>query len=79
MSTDLERIERKVDFILSVLVVQQKDVVAATGIDPETIRKRAEAGEIELLSRDGSRLNFMTLKTAYDLKQRKRTYKRKPR
>ena len=79
MSEDLERLEKKVDFILSIIVAQQKDVCSAAGIDAETLRRRIESGDVELLSRDGSRLNFIALKAAHDLKPRVRKYKRKAR
>ena len=75
MSEELGRIERKVDFLLSIIVAQQKDAIEALGIDPATLRARVENGEVELLSKDGSRLNFITLKSAYDLKQRVRKHK----
>lgn len=72
----LERIEKKFDLILSVIVVQQKDVCAAKNISPDTVRNKVLSGDTEVLQADGSRLNFMTLKTAGELKPR-RNRKRK--
>lgn len=68
----IDRIEKKLDLILSVIVVQQKDACEAVGVTPETARKRILAGDVELLQKDGSRLNFFTLQETNKLKVRRR-------
>lgn len=51
-----------IDFILSIIISQQKDACEAAGISPETLRRRVLEGELMPLSRDGSRLTFVSLK-----------------
>lgn len=68
----IDRIEKKLDLILSVIVVQQKDACEAVGVTPETARKRILAGDVELLQKDGSRLNFFTLSEMEKLKVRRK-------
>lgn len=64
------------DFVLSIIIAQQKDVCEATGIAPETLRRKILQGELMPLSRDGSRLNFISLKQMIDLKPRVRRKRR---
>ena len=73
----LERLEQKLDLILSVIVVQQKDACQAVGISDDTIRNKVLRGETEVLQRDGSRLNYLTLEGVGDLKVRRRPKRRK--
>ena len=73
----LERIEKKMDLILSVIVVQQKDACEAVGVSPDTVRNRVLRGDTEVLQRDGSRLNYLTLEQTGELKTRKRAKRRK--
>ncbi len=73
----LERIEKKMDLILSVIVVQQKDACEAVGVSPDTVRNRVLRGDTEILQRDGSRLNYLTLQQTGELKTRKRAKRRK--
>ena len=73
----LDRIEKKFDLILSVLVVQQKDACEAMGVSDDTVRNKVLRGEVEILQRDGSRLNFLTLADAGELKKRKHLRRRK--
>ncbi len=54
----LDRIEKKFDLILSVIVVQQKDACLAVGVSPDTVRNKVLRNEVEVLQRDGSRLNI---------------------
>lgn len=65
-----------VDFLLSIIIAQQKDACEAAGISPETLRRKVLAGELMPLSRDGSRLNFVSLKQIKDLKSRVRRKRR---
>ena len=67
----------KMDLILSVIVVQQKDACLAVGITPETVRNKVLRGDTEILQRDGSRLNYLTLEQAGELKPRRIPRKRK--
>ncbi len=76
-SERIERIEKKLDFILSVIVVQQKDACEAVGVHPDTVRNKVLRGETEILQRDGSRLNYLTLEQAGDLKKRTSRKRRK--
>lgn len=68
----LERIEQKVDLILSALVVSQKDLCQILNISNQTINAKVKSGELEKLQKDGSRLNFYTLQSANKLKVRRR-------
>jgi len=45
----LDRIEKKFDLILSVIVVQQKDFCEAIGMSPDTVRNKVLSGDIEML------------------------------
>lgn len=73
----IDRIEQKLDLLLSVIVVQQKDACEAVGISPDTVRNHVLRGNTEVLQRDGSRLNFLTLTTVGELKPRKSVKRRK--
>ena len=73
----LERLEKKLDLILSAIVIQQKDACEMVGITSDTIRNKVLRGETEVLQRDGSRLNYLTLENAGDLKVRRRLKRRK--
>ena len=75
-SARMDRIERKLDLLLSVIVVRQKDASEAVGVSDDTIRNKVLRGETEVLQRDGSRLNFLTLAEVGELKPR-RSPKRK--
>lgn len=66
----LSKIEQQLSFLLSVIVVQQKDACAVSGVSPETVKNKARRGEVEILQFDGSRRNFVTLKDAAGLKIR---------
>lgn len=67
----------KVDLLLSVIVVQQKDACEAVGISPDTVRNKVLSGDAEVLQRDGSRLNFLTLTTVGELKVRRKAKRRR--
>lgn len=67
-----EEVSRKIDPLLNVIVLQQKDICDATGISNDTVRNKALRGELTVLGRDGSRLNYLTLKQAGELRPRKR-------
>lgn len=69
------------DFVLSIIIAQQKDACAAAAIAPETLRRKILNGELTPFSRDGSRLNFISLRQMVDLKpriRRKRQNRIKP-
>lgn len=66
----LDRIEAKLDALLSVIVIQQKDACEAAGITPETARAKVLRGEVELFQSDGSRLNYLKLADVPKLKKR---------
>lgn len=68
----LDRIEKKMDLFLSVIVVQQKDACEAAGISPDTVRNRVLSGDMSVLQRDGSRLNYLTLEQTGELKPRRK-------
>lgn len=64
------------EWLLTILVAQQKDACHAAGISPDTLRRKVLAGELIPLSRDGSRLNFVSFKQMHDLKSRVRRKRR---
>ena len=64
------------DFVLSIIIAQQKDICAAADITPETLRRKILKGHLMPFSRDGSRLNFISLKQMIDLKPRVRRKRR---
>lgn len=76
------QLEKKIDKLLSVLpalealcelvVLQQKDAAAISGVSNVTIRNRADREGFPVLGRDGSRLNYITLKSAGELKRKRR-------
>lgn len=67
-----ERLEQKVDLILSALVVSQKDLCQILNTSPQTIINKVKSGELEKLQKDGSHLTFFTLQSANKLKIRKK-------
>lgn len=69
----VDELTEKVDLLLSVIVVRQKEACAAAGITEATARNKALAGEFEVLTPDGSRLNFLQLKEVANLKKRTKT------
>lgn len=73
----LDRLEKKLDLILSVIVVQQKDACEAVGVSADTARNKVLAGDVEVLQADGSRLNYYTLKETAKLKPRRPAKRRR--
>lgn len=73
----LDRIEQKMDLFLRVIVVQQKDACEAVGISPDTVRNRVLSGDMSVLQRDGSRLNYLTLEQTGELKTRRKAKRKK--
>jgi hypothetical protein len=65
-------LQRQLDQLLAAIVIQQKDACEMAGVSEETARNKAKRGEIEILQRDGSRLNYITLKSAGELKPRRK-------
>lgn len=76
-SERIDRIEKKLDLILSCIVIQQKDAAEAVGVSPDTVRDKVLRGEIDILQRDGSRLNYLTLEDVGELKVRTKARRRK--
>lgn len=64
-------LQDKIDLLLSAIVVQQKDAAALAGVTTDTVRNKATRGEVEILQRTGSRLNYITLKETSTLKVKK--------
>jgi hypothetical protein len=71
------RMEKKIDVILSCIVIQQKNAAEAVGVSPDTVRDKVLRGEIDVLQRDGSRLNYLTLEDVGELKVRTKRKRRK--
>ena len=68
---EVREIKNMLAVILDSIIVQQKDACQAAGVSPDTVRNKVLSGEIDILHAQGSRLNFMTLKTVGNLKKRK--------
>lgn len=68
----LKTIEEKINFLMDAIVVQQKDAVELVGKSHDTIRRRADKGEITPLQRDGSRSRFYTVSDLFGLKPQKK-------
>lgn len=74
-------LEEKIDKLLelaptiealgALVVLQQKDAATVAGVTDDTIRNRVKRGELAVLSRDGSRLNYLTLGKVGELKERR--------
>lgn len=71
----VEPLQKQIDQLLSVVVVQQKDACTIAGVSDEIIRNRARKGEVSLLQKNGSRLNYLTLKDVSGLKPRRKPTK----
>jgi len=71
----LESVNTKLDLLLGAIAVQQKDAVEIAGVSKDTPRNAYLSGDLEILSRDGSRLNYITLESVGDLKKRSRRKK----
>ena len=74
----INEIHAALDFLVSLIVAQQKDICSAAGIAPETLRRKILEGYLVPLSKDASRLNFVSIKQMLELKPRIRS-KRKNR
>lgn len=72
----LDRIERKLDFLLSAIVIRQKDACGIAGITQATARNMALRGDLEPLQADGSTRNFYQLSTVKGLKPRRQIKKK---
>ncbi len=70
-SERIARIEQKLDLILSVIAIPQQLAADVSGVHRDTIINKAKKGELEVLQKDGSSLNFVTLKQASELKPRR--------
>ena len=67
----------KLDLIISAIVFQQKDACEFTGMTQATVRNHVLRGDTEVLQRDGSSLNFLTLKSVGELKPRRRAKRKR--
>lgn len=67
----LTRIEKGMSLLLTAIVVRQKDACEIAEVSPDTPRNRHRAGKLNVLSRDGSRLKYLTLADVGDLKPRR--------
>ncbi|HEY8562839.1 MAG TPA: hypothetical protein VIL74_20845 [Pyrinomonadaceae bacterium] len=72
----LDRLEAKLDILLSAIVIRQKDACEIAGITQATARNMALRGELLPLQADGGKANYLTLETTAKLKPRRQ--KRKP-
>jgi hypothetical protein len=72
-----ERVEKMMGFIVSVILVQQKDFCEAIGVSPDTVRNRVLKGDFSIFQKDGGRLNYVQLSSAKKLKPRKQRKKKK--
>lgn len=68
----VEPLREKIDLLMRAIVVQQKDACEIAGVSPDTVRNKATRGEVEILQKDGSRLNYLTLKQTAELRPRKK-------
>lgn len=75
LKKEVNELNKKLDLILSVIVVQQKDACEAAGITSAAVRQRVLRGDVEVMQRDGSRLNFLTLSEVGGLKPRRKRRK----
>ena len=56
--------------LLETLVFRQKDVAPLAKVSPSTVANKIANGLVPYLSQEGSRKNYLTLKTINDLKPR---------
>lgn len=66
----LEENSKMLSILLSAIVVSQKDAAKIASVSPLTIINKVRRGEVEDLSADGSRLNFLRLEAMPKLKER---------
>ena len=71
IETKVDELTKKVDLLLSVIVIPQQLAADVAGVNRNTILNRARRGEFDFLQKDGSSLNFVTLKQAGELKRRR--------
>lgn len=62
-----------IEFLASIIVAQQKDACEAMDITPETLRRKILEGHVTPFSKDGSRLNFVSIKQITDLRPKIRS------
>lgn len=74
----INEIHYGIDFLLKIIIAQQKDACIAADIAPETLRRKILDGHLAPFSKDGSRLIYVSLRQIVDLKPRIRA-KRKNR
>ena len=67
-----EEVQAALAPLLSLIVLQQKDAAPIADVSARTLSNKISKGDVSVLSKDGSRKNFLTLQTLTDLKVRKR-------
>lgn len=70
LENEIIELRKQMALLLGVIVVQQKDAAEIAGVTDDTVRNKFKRGEIDVYSRDGSRLNFVTLASTQNLKRR---------
>lgn len=66
-----QRIDAKLDPLMQLIAVKQRDACGAAGVTDDTARNKVKRGEIQPLTRDGSNRVYFTLETMPGLKARK--------
>ena len=67
----VDELTKKVDLLLSVIAIPQQLAADIAGVNRNTISNRAKKGQVEVLQKDGSSLNFVTIKQVSELKPRR--------
>lgn len=71
IAEEIKEMRNQLDLILSIIVIPQQLAADVIGIHRDTISNRARRGKVEILQKDGSSLNFVTLKQTGELKSRR--------
>ena len=68
----IEALNKKIELILSAIVLQQKEGSELVGVHSDTIKNRFNKGDLDVLQRPGSRFNFVTLQGLLGLQIKRR-------
>lgn len=60
----------RLDLIMAAMLIQQKDASELAEVSPRTISNKIKTGEIKALAQEGSRKNYITLKSIEGLRPR---------
>ena len=71
LEEEVRSLNEKIDLLLDVIVVRQKDACEVADITAATVRNKVKRGEVNVLQADGSRANYLTLQTTRKLKERR--------